>query len=57
MTCNNDYHRVTNVSVTDTNVVLTVTNPNNIPVQYKPEIPAIKNPIKEIATTISPYCN
>ncbi len=27
---NNDYHRVTNVSVTDTNVVLTVTNPNNI---------------------------
>lgn len=28
--CNNDYHRVTNVSVTTTNVVLTVTNPNNI---------------------------
>lgn len=30
MSCNNDYHRVTNVSVTTTNVVLTVTNPNNI---------------------------
>ena len=28
--CSNTYHRVTNVSVTTTNVVLTVTNPNNI---------------------------
>ena len=27
---NNDFHRVTNVAVTATNVVLTVTNPNNI---------------------------
>lgn len=27
---NNDYHRVTNVSVSATNVILTVTNPNNI---------------------------
>ena len=28
--CSNDFHRVTNVSVTTDNVVLTVTNPNNI---------------------------
>ena len=32
MTCNcsNDFHRVTNVEATTTNIVLTVTNPNNI---------------------------
>lgn len=28
--CNNDFHRVVSVSVSATNVVLTVTNPNNI---------------------------
>ena len=28
--CDNDFHRVTAVNVTATNVVLTLTNPNNI---------------------------
>ena len=48
--CSNDYHRVTNVAVTATNVVLTVTNPNNIGAMETFNL-VCKKPVSSLVTT------